>query len=530
MKFNQAKTGTGPAVKTFNLAGGEAYTVDNRTALYLTASTHLGGGQGDGYYQSAESKFSDLIALVQKVAKQDPEFIFQLAAYCRQDLYLRSIPTVLFIEGIRAMHANKAPGASYPVDASVYADLVFGRADEIVEAVAYWLANEGHHKLPSPLRKALNRALNNFDEYRLLKYNQDDKAVTFKDIVRLVHPEPKSEVQSAIFRYFVKDDVNAELMPKTAARKALLRLDKFDAEARNLIKASHATWETVTSKFGMSKEVLSAVLPNMGYMAKLRNFNNFIKVGIDLDPILEELASPEAVRKSKQLPFRFYSALKNVNISDPFVKQDVEEALAKALEVSVANVTSLTGPTLVAGDVSGSMQQALNGRSTVQYIEIGAIMAGIATAINPKSVASAFGTSFQTVPKGRTILQTAQNVLNANVGWSTNAYLILKYLLDNKILVNRIMYFTDTQCYGGSMNTLWEKYKTFARYQGVNPFLYEVNLAGGNTSNFKPQEQVAIIGGWSDKVFDLISVYESDPRSAVKKIKEKYTPSALVGV
>lgn len=564
MKYNTKTLNAGPGTKTVNLAGGEAFKVDNRTALYLTSATSLGGGQGNKYYVSTNQEYKNILALIEKVSAQDAEFIFQLAAYCRQDLNLRSIPTVLFIEGIRAMHKQKKANAPYPVDASKYANAVFGRADEIVEAVAYWLGVEGHHKLPAPLRKSLTIALNSFDEYRLLKYNQEDKQVTFKDIVRLVHPEPKNDVQSAIFKYFVKDEISSELMPKTTARKAMLSRTQFDEEARRLMRDSSATWETVIAKFGSTKEIWEAVIPNMGYMALLRNLNNFLKKEVDLDLVIPRLVNPQEIRKSKQLPFRFYTAMKqlgvednnknsstkyygysgysdsvetafekwrNVNSSDRISR--LRNALGVAMNIAVENVPHFSGRTVVAADLSGSMSQPLNNKSSVTYREIACIMAGIAGSIAPDNVICGFGLLFAVAKKGKDILETANNIDKLNVGMSTDAWRVLDYLLTNKIFVDRVMYFTDTQCYnsycGANLNELWEKYKVLCQSTGKKvPVLYEVNLAGGNTSSFNSEQRVATIGGWSERIFDLITTYETDPRQAISKIKQKYSELVTV--
>jgi len=563
MKYNTKTTGRGPAQKTVNAEGGEAFTLDNRTALYMRASTSLGGGSADKFYTTAKEDYNAIVDLVTKVAKTDPEFIFQLAAYCREDLHLRSIPTVLFIEGIRALKASKTAGAPYPVDASQYASYIFGRADEIVEAMAYWLAVENNNvNLPAPFRKSLQLALNKFDEYRLLKYNQTDKAVTFKDIVRLTHPQPKNDTQKAIFRYFIKDEIDPKLMPKTIARQALLRHDKFDATAQELIKASHATWETVTSKFGSSKEVWESVIPNMGYMALLRNLNNFIKTDVNLDPVIARLTDRNEVLKSKQLPFRFYSAMKALlkdttevsnrysymdNVNTAFDKwnskvnntdkvQRLVNALGIALNLSIANIPNMEGRTLVAADLSGSMGSLLNDKSSISCREIAALMAGCATEVARDNIAAGFGETFAVAKGGTNALETAKNIDALQVGHSTNAYLILEYLYKNRIFVDRVMYFTDTHCYndgtygyGDSLNTLWDQYKALVVATGrPAPFLYEVNLVGGNTSNFLPQKNVALIGGWSERIFELMGTYERDPRSAVQKIKEKYSLSVAV--
>lgn len=565
-KFNQTAQNN---TETVNLAGGQAFSLDDETALYVTAVTSLGGGAGDKYYRTANEEYSLLLKLIDKVAKKDPAFIFQLAAYARKEMYLRSVPTILFIEGIRAMHKHKRANDPYPVDVKQFAYDVFGRPDEITEGMAYWkFITEDSNKLPMPLRKSLALALNKFGEYSLVKYAQDNKEVKFRDVLRRVHPTPKNEAQSALFNYLLRDELDGKLMPLTAAREKLLKCDEFNAHAKHLIAESNATWETVISKFGSSQATWTHVLPNMGYMATLRNLNNFLKHDVPLSGVIEMLTNPAEVSKSKQLPFRFFSALKAIGQSTETPRRggyggyggtiafteldawsttnisgDGKEALAialnTALQLSVANVPKFEGRTLIAADVSGSMDTSLNDKSSVTLKEIACLMAALAQHMSEDGIASAFGDTFMTVkPTPNNILATARNVaaLERTVGWSTNAWTVLDYLIKNKIVCNRVMYFTDTQCYNSygsaknTLNNLWKQYKGWLYTQGVNGYLYEVNLAGGNTSAYDRNSGVAIIAGWSDRIFEAISTFETDPRSMIKKIKEKYSVQTLVGV
>jgi len=568
-KFN---TSVVESTKTVNHAGGNAYTLDDKTALYINASTSLGGGTGDKFYTTANEDYKNILDLVNKVAKKDPGFIFQLACYARQHLYLRSIPTVLFIEGIRAMHAIKRKNAPYPIDVTQFATNVFGRPDEITEAVAYWLhVNKGNHKMPMNLRASLDIAFNKFNEYSMVKYDQDSKAVKLKDVLRLVHPEPKNPTQDALFNYIirgvedaanpVKDGRRAplavatfeSLLPMTAARDALLKLKDFNDESKALITKSNATWETVISKFGASKATWEYVIPNMGYMALLRNLNNFLKHDVPIDGVIKKLTDPNEVAKSKQLPFRFLSALKAISTDETRssyyygggemfgkwkasgskdAKTRLAIALGMALNLSVVNIPKFPGRTLGAADVSGSMDSLLNDKSSVTMKEIACVMAALAYELSEDGISAAFGTTFDTVKPSNNILDTANQIGNLvnKVGMSTNAWTILDYLINKKIVCNRVMYFTDTQCYnsygsGQSLNSLWKKYVAMVQKLTdgeVSPYLYEVNLVGGNTSNFDRNSRVAKIGGWSDKIFELMSTFEGDPRSAVTKISELY--------
>lgn len=103
---------------------------------------------------------------------------------------------------------------------------------------------------------------------------------------------------------------------------------------------------------GLDKEAWEALIPNLGYMALLRNLRNFDEAGIDDDVaarVCKRLTNPVEVKKSRQFPIRFLSAYKAVN------NLRWAYALEQALNLSLANVPALGGRTLIMSDVSGSM-------------------------------------------------------------------------------------------------------------------------------------------------------------------------------
>jgi hypothetical protein len=87
------------------------------------------------------------------------------------------------------------------------------------------------------------------------------------------------------------------------------------------------------------------------------------------DKVIAKLTDPELVKKSRQFPFRFFSAYKAFS-----GEQDVKTALVDALELSVSNMPML-GRTLIAVDESGSMNSPVSPKSTVTMRDIGNIFA-----------------------------------------------------------------------------------------------------------------------------------------------------------
>ncbi len=109
------------------------------------------------------------------------------------------------------------------------------------------------------------------------------------------------------------------------------------------------------------------------------------------------------------------------------------------------------------------------------------------------------------------------------VGYSTNGHLVIKDLIDRKKVMDKIMLFTDCQLWNSNgdntqLKDVWKKYKTVA--PGAKFYLFD--LAGyGQVPLDITNEDVYLIAGWSDKVFDILSAIDngSDALKEVKAIK-----------
>src|SRR5690606_37108135 len=126
----------------------------------------------------------------------------------------------------------------------------------------------------------------------------------------------------------------------------------LDPEA---LRRAGMTWEDVLSLVGSRVDkarLWEALIPSMGYMALLRNLRNFDQAGVSDEiagQVAARLADPQEVVRSRQFPFRFLAAHRNV----PSLRWGY--ALEKALQHSLAAVPELPGRTLILVDRSGSM-------------------------------------------------------------------------------------------------------------------------------------------------------------------------------
>lgn len=506
---------------TTNYEGALAFKLDTLTELYLKAASSLVGEPK--FYTDAKTSDNDLLNAIHAVAKIDPEFILQLAVYCREELYLRSVSLMLVAE-----FANSEDCIGKVEGARRYVNRVIQRADELTELIAYQLARNkvvprNKTKLPMLIRFSVKEAFPKFDRYQIGKYNKDDVEVKMRDAMFLTHPEPWDKEQSDIF---------AKLAGKNLE--------------------SPETWEVMrsTGKMTWHDVIRNIFYKNHrvnNYMAILRNLRNCLQSSDvtkeDVDLLCRMITDQGAVRYSKQLPFQFFSAYKELEKVDGkslspvgnLMVNDVMDAIETAVMYSTDNFPKLSGSsTLIACDVSGSMEKAISKNSSVERFDIGIILGSIANRFCGHTITGMFGDTWKVVPmtKSGGILRNALEMhkREGEVGYSTNGYKVIDYLLENDLKVDRIMIFTDCQMWDSEHRIFYNNdgvsfAERFLRYQRKYPDvkLYCFDLSGyGNIMIPKTTRNVCLIGGWSDKVFDFVRAFESvgDGNAPIKKIKE----------
>jgi 60 kDa SS-A/Ro ribonucleoprotein len=368
------------------------------------------------------------------------------------------------------------------------------------------------NKLSKQIQKGLSAAFNRFDEYQFAKYNRATN-IKLKDALFLVHPKAKDEAQQALFNKIAEDKLQT---PYTwEVELSTLGQQKYDS-AEVKAAAVKAKWEEL-------------IFSNkLGYMATLRNLRNMLEANISnaaLDAVCSYLSNANAIAKSKQLPFRFLSAYRELKAVPSTGISQVLNALERAIMHSAANIKGYDRNTrvVIAADVSGSMQTPVSDKSKVQRYDIGLLLAMLLQNRCEAVITGIFGDRWKVInlPKGNILGNVDTLYQHQNeVGFSTNGYLVVKDLLQRKQVVDKVMLFTDCQLWnstgsGESLESVWKQYKHIA----PQAKLYLFDLAGyGNTPLNVMSNDVHLIAGWSDKIFDVLAAIE-DGDNALKLIE-----------
>lgn len=329
-------------------------------------------------------------------------------------------------------------------------------------------------------------------------------AVKLRDALLISRPKPQTPAQAALWKKLIEGTLET---PETR--------------------------ETMLSESGQSKEVWEKILDTgkAGYMMVLRNLKNMLEQKISaehLTKVCEMLKDPKEVRKSKQLPFRFFSAHAMVSKLGCVGGTKVLDAIEDALMTSFENLPRLKGITAIILDESGSMQTPVSEKSMVQMIDIGNLLGSAAAKFCDEALIIPFGDHALTMnfTKRSSIFDNMKKLSDSGVGCSTYLEKAFKEIDKAGVKVDRIIIFSDMQTYGdnaygfrchGDNPQGWvTKYK---QTKNPNLWVHSIDLSGHGTTKVIG-DKVNLIAGWSEKVLDYIGQVEEGGTSLVKAIEE----------
>lgn len=365
-----------PTLRTGNSAPG--FQRDAKSELFLLAVSNFVGQ--DKFYESGKAGDSRFRDLVRQVAQEDPAWTGRFLPWLRSEANMRTASIVGAVEAVYGQ--LKRPQGQIRGYGRKMVSSVLQRADEPGEMLGYWMSTYPGQQIPKPIKRGVaDAATRLYNEFTTLKYDTASHGFRFGDVAELVHPEPTTPGQSALFKHLIdrrhgramEPDISLHMIFNNAELRRIAAANPQVLLASESLKAAGMTWEDALSLAGdkLPKDKLwEAMIPNMGYMALLRNLRNFDEAGVSDKTatwVGALLASPEKVAYSRQLPMRFLSAFRSVSN----VRWHV--ALEHALQASLANIPEFKGRTLILIDTSGSMSTKMSDRSGLQFWDAAAI-------------------------------------------------------------------------------------------------------------------------------------------------------------
>ena len=466
------------------------------------------------YYEPEEVLIARLDeAIAKNVKNKNLDFIANCILRARSIMHIRSYPIIATV-----LFAGKIQRSKQKFNIRRLVCDVIQRADQITDMYAVALQYFGKkNKVPLAIRRGVADAFNKFDEYQFAKYNQK-KVVTFSDALRIVHPKPINAQQGEIFAKIISDSLNVPY-----------------------------TWETELSKNGQlppeeqksKKELWTELLESgkLGHMALLRNLRNICAAGVSAKTIQQYVAprlrSKSEVRKSKQLPFRYLTALvtlqeaatRSAYSDKPFkIPTSLITALNKALEHSLINVPVLGERVWIILDASGSMTSNWGGSPNggPSPYQIGALFA--AALVNAHEETEVEVTIFSDDAKmitdkcvGNNISTILNNMGKEIYGGGTNLNAALAYKPKLGFEPDTVIIISDMQV------TSLNGHSRSALLFESDTVKLALNLAPYNTTPISEQQGWIQLAGWNDRVFDFVqNIRKDNVQSLLAHLKQPY--------
>ena len=299
-----------------NYAGGQAYAKSAKTELVGRLMANF---LQSTFYEKADMQLGQLVQVAHKV--EDPLFLAKASVYARNVFGMRSVTHVVaavVAKMIRDGNVARTSDGKNVIPAigkpwfKRYFDKVVARPDDMVEIMSYFLS---HYKKPIPnsLKKGFADAFGRFDRYQLAKYRMEGKELTLRKLAKLVWPTITDKNRDAI----------------------------ADLWAGNL--ASTGTWESKLSAAGKSDNIAEAKATawkdlilegKIAQFALLRNLRNIVEQtdSKTVNAACSLLVKPSRIKDSKILPFRYYTAYKEL---PKFTREEFEAGERKHFEIKL---------------------------------------------------------------------------------------------------------------------------------------------------------------------------------------------------
>jgi 60 kDa SS-A/Ro ribonucleoprotein len=303
---------------------------------------------------------------------------------------------------------------------------------------------------------------------QLLKYQSRD-GWAHRDVLRLAHVKPANELQSNMFRYAVK---GAEGMQQGMAVPELLvayEMLKRDPSKKNALKLigdyKDITWEMLPTELHRDRDVMSALVPNMGMTALIRKLGQLTDIGVikplssDMKNVIAKLSDAEAIKAGRVHPITILNAFNQYkqgrgdkgSLTWTPVQQ-VLDALNDAFYDSFQYIETTGQGHLIGVDCSGSMFGARAvGANNLTAAEVAGVMALAVAKREPNYWIGGFNTRMGELKIRPSMgLDKVLDVMRCFSWGGTDCALPMLHAIEHKMDgVNKFVVITDNETWAG---------------------------------------------------------------------------------
>ncbi|MEP7338496.1 MAG: TROVE domain-containing protein [Acidobacteriota bacterium] len=488
-----------PKTNTANEAGGQAYKLSPKAALAQYAVT---GCLNNTFYADAETQLAKVIELSKQV---DAEFIAKLAIYARERGHMKDMPALLCaVLAVKDVAMLKAVFSRVIDNGKMLRNFV-----QMVRSGAV-----GRKSLGTAPKRLINEWLEARSDEAVFK-DSIGQSPSLADVVKMIHPKPKTESRAALYGYFIGRDFNADALP------ALVRqFEQF--KAGESLDVPKVPFQMLTS-LPLGTKDWTEIARNAAWQMTRMNLNTFARHGVFEQTGLPELIAnrlrdEEAIKKARVFPYQLMAAFTQTDEKTPAV---VRDALQDAMEIAIGNVPKIDGKVYVFPDVSGSMHSPATGHrkgatSKVRCIDVAALVAAAIVRRNPQAEVIPFSDDVVKCSlNARDSVMTNAEKLASLPSGGTNCSAPLRELNRRKAEGDLVIYVSDNESWvDGSArgymaeraSATTEQWAEFKR-RNTQARLVCIDIQPYSTTQAQERADILNVGGFSDQVFDVIAEF-----------------------
>jgi len=301
---------------------------------------------------------------------------------------------------------------------------------------------------------------------QMLKYQQRN-GWSHRDVLRLAHVKPIEVLQSNVFKYVTKGELETGTMvPQVLIDFESLKRSGDKATVLKLIEGSDLlTWEMVPTQFLKDKDVLMALLQNMGLTAMIRKLGALTAHGV-IAPLSEggklviaKMSDVEQLRRARVHPITLLQAFKQYQAGAGEkgsltwkADQRVLSAVDDAFYAAFGTVEKTDENYMLGIDISGSMWGSrVNGSPNLVAAEVAAVMGMAVVRNQPNHWITGFNTQLvdlKITPSMR-LDQAMAAVRKHWDGGGTDCAKTFQYASKHGLDVDKFVSITDNETWAG---------------------------------------------------------------------------------
>jgi 60 kDa SS-A/Ro ribonucleoprotein len=483
-----------PATDATNEERAAAYRFTPEAELAQYAAT---GCLNSTFYASADDQLQNVLALSNRV---DAEFIALTAIYCRERGYMKDMPALLC--ALLSVRDSRLFSEIFP--RVIDNGKMLRTFVQIMRSGAV-----GRKSLGSAPKRLVRRWFEARDDEAVFKASVGNQP-SMADIIKMVHPKPKSKGREALLGYLIGRAHDGEALPKVVR--------DFEAFKRGAINEVPDVPFQMLTALDLGAAEWAAIARNASWQMTRMNLNTFARHGVFdrrgmTELVAKRLADTGAIRAARAFPYQLLAAYAS---ADKTVPRAIRIALEKAMEVATSNVPRIEGKVYVCPDVSGSMQWAVTGyrrgaTTAVRCVDVAALVAAAVLRRNPEAEVLPFESDVVSIKLhgGERIMKNAAKLASVG-GGGTNCSAPLRLLNRRKARGDLVIFVSDNESWvdagrgrGTATMAEWNEFKQ----RNPNARLVCIDIQPYGTTQAKERDDILNIGGFSDQVFDVIAEF-----------------------